>query len=171
MTSTETTTPGTELAAHPHDDWCVVDVHPNIFDLTGKLRAQFYNKTDPAHPVHIVHADQVLVVKVTVVLGGRIVSYLCDTELCVCLAFETCGSGEEFEICRWITLEPCKTLTYEFEIEVAAGTLVSGECGKSYEVCVTLGSRDCCKKPGFIFGSCKHFDLTVMPADVSGTPA
>lgn len=122
-------------------------------------------------PVSFVHEDQVLVVRAQVTLGGKILNYLCNTQLCVCLAFESCGSGPEGEICRWVTLDPCRTNVYDFEFELPAGSLKAGECGKSYEICLTLGSKDCCGKVGFIFGRCNDFDITVLPADVSGTPA
>ena len=97
MTSPTTTTEATK----PNE--CIIDVHPNIFDLTGKLTVDFYNATSPTEPVTFVHEDQVLVVKVRVELGGRILNYLCNTHLCVCLAFESCGSGPEGEICEWQT--------------------------------------------------------------------
>jgi hypothetical protein len=66
MTSPTTTTDATK----PNE--CIIDVHPNIFDLTGKLTVDFYNATNPTGPVTFVHEDQVLVVKVNVELGGRI---------------------------------------------------------------------------------------------------
>jgi len=165
MTSPTTTTEATK----PNE--CIIDVHPNIFDLTGKLTVDFYNATSPTEPVTFVHEDQVLVVKVRVELGGRILNYLCNTHLCVCLAFESCGSGPEGEICEWLMLDPGNTNVYTFEFRLPAGKLPSGECGKSYDICITLGSKDCCGKVGFIFGRCKDFQITVLPADVSGTPA
>jgi hypothetical protein len=150
---------------------CVIDIHRNVFDLSGTLTATFFNKTAPEEPVSFVHEDQVLVVKVTVTLGGKILNYLCNTQLCVCLAFESCGSGPEGEFCKWVTLDPCNRTSYDFEFELPAGYLPSGECGKNYDICITLGSKDCCGKVGFIFGRCKDFDITVVPADVSGVPA
>lgn len=149
---------------------CIIDVHPNVFDLTGELIAEFFNK-DTTEPCGFIHEDQTLVVKVTVTLKGRILNYLCNTKLCVCLAFESCGSGFEGEFTKCKTLDPCKTKVYTFEFEVPGGCLKAGECGKQYELCITLGSKDCCGKVGFIFGSCKDFTITVLPADVSGTPA
>jgi hypothetical protein len=157
----------------PTDDRkvCQIDVHRNLFDLSGTLTTDIYNKTAPNEPVGFVHEDQVLVVKVTVTLAGKILGYLCNTQLCVCLAFESCGSGAEDEFCEWVTLDPCNKTTYEFFFELPANTLKAGSCGKTYEICITLGSKDCCGKVGFIFGRCKDFDITVLPADVSGTPA
>lgn len=154
----------------PATDECVIDIHRNIFDLQGTLTAKFYNQSDMNEPVGFVHEDQVLVVKVTVTLAGKILNYLCNTQLCVCLAFESCGSGPEGEFCQWVTLDPCNKETYDFQFQLPAGTLTSGECGKNYDICITLGSKDCCGKIGFIFGRCKDFDITVLPADVSGTP-
>lgn len=136
------TSPTTTDATQPNE--CIIDVHPNIFDLTGKLTVDFYNETNPTEPITFVHEDQVLVVKVNVELGGRILNYLCNTSLCVCLAFESCGSGPEGEICEWQMLDPCNTNVYCFEFRLPAGHLTAGECGKTYDICITLGSKDCC---------------------------
>ncbi|MGH8897968.1 MAG: hypothetical protein ACRDZ4_13345 [Egibacteraceae bacterium] len=149
---------------------CIIDVHPNVFDLTGELIAEFFN-TVATDPVGVVHEDQTLKVKVTVTLHGRILHYLCNTELCVSLAFESCGSGPEGEFTKWQKLDPCRTNVYTFEFDLPGGVLKAGECGKQYKLCITLGSKDCCGKVGFIFGTCKDFTITVLPADVSGTPA
>lgn len=149
---------------------CTIDVEPKIWDLSGTMTTEFYNKTDPTEPCGMVHEDQALIVKVTVVLKGNILHYLCDTQLCVCLAFESCGSGREGEICKYIKLEgqhdPCTTNTFCFEFELPGGYLSGGECGRQYGICITLGSKDCCGHPGFIFGTCKGIHITVLPAVV-----
>lgn len=156
----------------PGVSWCEIDIHPNLFDLKGTMTTSFYNKSDMKEPTGFIHADQTLVVKTRVSLSGRILSYLCKTQLCVCASFESCGKGIEDDFCDWKTLEdPCKIKDYDFEIEVPANKLTSGHCGKDYTVCVVLGSKDCCGKVGFIFGRCRHFSITVLPADESGLPA
>ena len=55
MTSPTTISPATK----PNE--CVIDVHPNIFDLKGKLTVDLYNATNPEEPVTFVHVDQSLV--------------------------------------------------------------------------------------------------------------
>ena len=52
-----------------------------------------------------------------------------------------------------------------FKIAVPAGTFTPGECGREYELCITLGSRDCCGKVGFVFGSCHEYTITVSPPE------
>ncbi|MGH3515067.1 MAG: hypothetical protein ACRDQI_12955 [Pseudonocardiaceae bacterium] len=147
---------------------CTIDVSPVFLTLTADLSTKVFNVTDPDEPVGFVHEDQDLKVQVTVTLNGTLVNYLCDTELCVCLAFESCGSGPEGEFCQNITLEgdydPCNTHCFVFEFDLPGGTLIAGPCGKQYDICITLGSRDCCGIPGFVFGSCKDFHISVLPA-------
>ena len=43
-----------------------------------------------------------------------------------------------------------------------------GECGREYHLCITLGSRDCCGKVGFVYGSCDAYTLTVSPPQTDG---
>src|SRR6476659_1240800 len=116
---------------------CTIDVSPVFLTLTADLSTKVFNVTDPDEPVGFVHEDQDLKVQVTVTLNGTLVNYLCDTELCVCLAFESCGSGPEGEFCQWLMLDPCNTNVYTFEFRLPAGKLPSGECGKSYDICIT----------------------------------
>lgn len=115
-----------------------------MFTLSATMNTVFSNVTDPTEPVGIVHEDQILRVRTTVTLAGTLVRYLCDTQLCVCLAFESCGSGPEGEFCKTINLEgdndPCITQTFVFEFDLPAHTLVAGECGKQYDICITLAS-------------------------------
>jgi hypothetical protein len=146
---------------------CTLDVHTEVWDLGGTMTASFYNKSDPSEPTGVIHEDETLLVKVTITLTGRIVNYLCKTQIGVGVAFESCGRGADFEYCDWQELDPCERLTYEFEFEVPPGTLRSGECGRQYELCITLSSKDCCGKVGFIFGTCKDINITVLPADVN----
>jgi hypothetical protein len=146
---------------------CKLEPRKNIWDLGGTLTATFADKTDPSEPVGFIDSDQVLLVTVTVKLTGRIKNYLCQTSLCVCLAFEACGPGSTGDFCKTIFLDgqysPCKTDTWVFDFEVPAGTFNPGNCGREYELCITLGSRDCCGKVGFVFGSCHDYTITVSP--------
>ena len=100
-------------------------------------------------------------------LTGNVLNYLCDTSMCVCLAFEACGCGPSGDYCEWIELtgdySPCRTHEWKFVIDVPAGTFNPGECGREYHLCITLGSKDCCGKVGFVYGSCDAYTLTVVP--------
>lgn len=147
--------------------YCELDVHPEIWDLTGTLTGEVIGPN--GEPCKAVHVDQSMKIKVTVELGGRILHYLCNTQIGVSLAFESCGSGVEGEWCKWLTIEPCKPggNTLVFEFEVGRGVLSTSECGRQYEICITVGSKDCCGKVGFIFGTCHDFNITVLPADVN----
>ncbi len=161
---TDTANAGTTL--------CKLEVRPHIWDLAGTMTATFADKSNPGEPVGFIDSNQVLLVTVTVTLTGRIRYYLCDTTLCVCLAFSACGPGSTGDFCKTIYLEgansPCNTDKWDFEFEIPAGTFNPGECGREYELCITLGSRDCCGKVGFVFGSCHEFHLTVSPPETDG---
>ncbi len=150
-------------------DPCVLETRPHIWDLGGTLAATFTDKADPSGEVKFIDSDQVLVVTVTVTLTGRIRYYLCDTTLCVCLAFEACGPGSTGDFCKTILLEgansPCNTEEWVFEFEVPAGTFTPGDCGRDYTLCITLGSKDCCGKVGFVIGSCHDYTITVSPPE------
>jgi hypothetical protein len=146
---------------------CTLVPKKNIWDLGGTLTATFADKSDPSEPVGFIAVDQILLVTVTVTLTGRIKNYLCQTSLCVCLAFEACGPGSTGDFCKTIFLDgansPCQTSTWVFDFEVPAGTFSPGNCGREYNLCITLGSRDCCDKAGFVFGSCHDYTITVTP--------
>ena len=68
-------------------------LRPHIWDLGGTMTATFADKSDPGEPVGFINSDQVLEITVTVTLTGKILNDLCNTSLCVCLAFEACQSG------------------------------------------------------------------------------
>jgi hypothetical protein len=137
---------------------CILEPRPHIWDLGGTMTATFADKSNPAEPVGFINSNQVLQVTVTVTLTGKILNYLCNTSLCVCLAFEACGCGPSGDICEWIKLtgddSPCRTNVWTFVFDVPAGTFNPGECGREYHLCITLGSKDCCGKVGFVYGSC-----------------
>ena len=146
---------------------CTLEPRPHIWDLGGTMTAQFADKSNPAEPVGFIDANQELEVTVTVTLTGKILNYLCNTKLCVCLAFTACGSPSYGDFCEWIELtgdnSPCTRNVFTFVIDVPAGTFNPGECGREYTLCITLGSKDCCGKVGFVFGSCDQYKITVTP--------
>ncbi|MGH3867648.1 MAG: hypothetical protein ACRDQ4_16230 [Pseudonocardiaceae bacterium] len=145
----------------------MLDVEPQVWDLHATVTAVYFDKTDPDEPIGIIHANQTLVVKVTIVLSGKSLHYLCDTELCVCLAYDACGIDVEGQICKTIKLEgeydPCNTGTFVFKFEIPPNTLTAGDCGTQYDICLTISSKDCCGDFGFLFGCCKDFDICVLP--------
>jgi len=147
---------------------CTLEPRPHIWDLSGTITASFADKSDPGEPVGFINANDVLQVTVTVTLKGKVLNYLCNTSLCVCLAFEACGCGPSGDFCQQIDLidanSPCKTNVWTFVIDVPAGTFSPGECGREYSLCITLGSKDCCGKVGFVYGSCNAYTITVVPA-------
>ena len=146
---------------------CTLETRPHIWDLGGTMTATFVDKSYPTVPTRFIDSDHDLLVTVTVNLTGKILYYLCNTSLCVCLAFEACGRGSSEDFCQTIYLDgaysPCETNEWEFKFDIPAGTFSPGECGREYELCITLGSRDCCGKVGFVFGSCHEFTITVTP--------
>jgi hypothetical protein len=164
--TTDTTSTGTEK--------CVLETRPHIWDLGGTMEAKFADQSNPDEPVGFIDTNQTLLVTVTVTLTGRIKNYLCNTSLCMCLAFEACGPGSSGDFCKTIYLDgkdsPCQTDTWVFEFVVPPDTFSPGCCGREYTLCITLGSKDCCGKVGFVFGSCHDYKLTVSPAQTDGTP-
>ena len=146
---------------------CTLETRSHIWDLTGTMSAIFADKLFPSVPIRYIDADHDLQVTVTVTLSGKILYYLCNTSLCVNLAFEACGHGSCGDFCAEICLDgvnsPCQTNVWEFKIDVPAGTFLPGYCGREYELCITLGSKDCCGKVGFVFGSCHEYTITVSP--------
>ena len=147
--------------------WCTLETRPHVWDLGGNLRATFANKKDPTRDVKFIDCEETLLVTVTVCLTGRIRYYLCDTHLCVNLAFQACGHGSCGDCCKTICLEgpysPCCTDEWKFEFEIPPNTFSPGECGREYELCITLGSKDCCGKVGFVFGCCHEYTITATP--------
>jgi hypothetical protein len=129
---------------------CTLEPRPLIWDLGGTMTATFRDKSNPAEPVGFINSNQVLEVTVTVSLTGNILNYLCNTWMCVCLAFEACGCGPSGDYCDWIELtgasSPCSTQVWTFVIDVPAGTFNPGECGREYHLCITLGSMG--ERPG-----------------------
>jgi len=148
---------------------CVLESRPHIWDLGGTMTATFADKSNPAEPVGFIDSNQTLLVTVTVTLTGRIRYYLCNTSLCVGLAFEACGRGSSGDFCKTIVLEgadsPCQTDQWVFEFEIPPGTFTTCDCGREYTLCITLGSKDCCGKVGFVFGSCHDYTITVSPPE------
>lgn len=149
-------------------DRCQLEVLPHIWDLHGTMHAEFFDASNPPLPVGFIEADQTLEVVVTVELAGKILNYLCETTLCVCLAFEACGRAPSGDFCEQIYLtgpnSPCKVNTWVFRFTVPPNTFEPGQCGREYHLCITLGSRDCCGKVGFVYGSCDAYRLTVTPS-------
>ena len=146
---------------------CKLDIHKEVWDLGGVMTAEFYDVA--GHPCRVVHENDEIRIVVVLKLTGRILNYLCNTKICVQVAFESCGTGPEDSVHQWKVLNPCAPGgdRYEFDFRIPAGRLTAGECGTQYELCITVGSKDCCDKVGFIFGTCKDFDITVLPADVN----
>jgi hypothetical protein len=146
---------------------CVLEPRREIWDLRGEMTATFADESNPSEPVGFITSNQTLLVTVTVTLKGRIRYYLCNTTLCVNLAFEACGQGALGDCCKHIVLDgdnsPCQTDKWVFDFEIKPGTLTTGECGREYTLCITLGSKDCCGQVGFIFGSCHDYTITVSP--------
>jgi hypothetical protein len=169
--ATAETAPPAEIAGNPiivGTTKCVLEPRPQIWDLRGELTAIFYDKSDLSEPVGFINSDQVLEVRVTVTLTGKIRNYLCGTTLCCCLAFEACGCGPSGDYCQTIELTgkngPCeKKDGWVFIFDVPANTFSAGECGREYHLCITLGSKDCCGKVGFVYGMCNEFTITVVP--------
>lgn len=147
---------------------CTLEIDPKIWDLGGTMTATFADPSDPDEPIGFLDADHALQVTVTVSLTGKILNYLCNTRLCVCLAFEACGCPSYGDFCEWIELtgpnSPCNTNVFTFVFNVPANTFNPGECGRQYTLCITLGSKDCCGQVGFIFGSCAAYTIDVTPA-------
>jgi hypothetical protein len=155
---------------------CKLEVRPEIWDLRGQMWATFAVEGGPSMPTGFMNSNQELQVTVTVELEGNILNYLCETRMCVCLAFEACGCAPvERDLYKCIVLtdgqSPCRTHRWEFVIDVPPGTFNPGRCGREYKLCITLGSQDCCGKVGFVYGSCDAYKITVVPPQTDDAPA
>jgi hypothetical protein len=154
---------------------CRLEVRPEIWDLSGEMYAAFSVEGSPPMPTGFMNSNQTLQVVVTVELQGNILNYLCETRMCVCLAFEACGCAPvERDLYKCIILTgdqgPCRTHHWEFVIDVPPGTFNPGRCGREYTLCITLGSQDCCGKVGFVYGSCDMYKITVVPPQTDDAP-
>jgi hypothetical protein len=153
----------------PVKEPCQLDIHKEIWDLTGTLTAETSDASNPNEPSGVIHTDQTLHVVVTLTLGGKILNYLCNTQVGVGLGFESCGPGVEFDESDWKTLEPCapggNVIVFTFDVPGSAFGTVP-DTGREYTLCITVGSKDCCGKSGFLYGHCHDFHITVLPADV-----
>jgi hypothetical protein len=157
------------------DKRCTLEVRPEIWDLRGEMWATFSVEGSPPMPSGFMNSNQTLQVVVTVALQGNILNYLCETKMCVCLAFEACGCAPvEKDLYKCICLtgdqSPCRRKQWEFVIDVPPGTFDPGRCGREYKLCITLGSKDCCGKVGFVYGSCDAYKITVVPPQQDDAP-
>jgi len=167
-----------EIADAAVERKCKLEVRPEIWDLSGEMYATFSVEGNPPMPTGFMNSNQTLQVVVTVELQGNILNYLCETCMCVCLAFEACGCAPvESDLYKCIKLtgdqSPCqkKPPRWEFVIDVPSGTFNPGRCGREYKLCITLGSKDCCGKVGFVYGSCDAYKITVVPPQTDDAPA
>ncbi len=141
---------------------CEVEIHPTAFDLGAQMWYELVEYDTPHPPVTIIHSNQAFGVRVKVKLTGTILHWLCGT-LGVQVAFESCGSGAEGEYIDEKALVPCGDGLYEFLVLIPANTLKAGKFGKSYELCITLGSIDACGHAGLAFGHCHDFSVMIAP--------
>jgi hypothetical protein len=144
---------------------CVIEIESKVWDLSAVMDVEIFETENPHGPQNIIHEDQDFLVRVHLQLKGRILHYLCGS-LCVVVGFESCGTGCEIDLDVDQALDPCGNGEYYFNIPVRGGTLKAGRCSKSYDVCVSLGSFDYCKHPGFVFGRCEDIGITIVPAVV-----
>jgi hypothetical protein len=122
--------------------------------LQGNVKAALY-EVGGKDPVNIIQSDQDAEVRVEIEFGGRLARLFCLT-WCVCVAFESCGSGSENEICKEdIKWDPCKEEKTVVTIRIPAGTLEPKKCGGVYGLCVTVTAKDQCGYPAPIAAMCK----------------
>ena len=146
--------------------YCEFEIDPHDCDLWGYIRASVHEKDDPEgkHDAKtIIACDEDWYVKVKWRLWGGLMHHLCGY-FCVCVYLESIGPGEDYSLpcdeddkpcIEWIKMDPCGDGYYEVICRVPKGTVDCGDCGKLYEVAVTLTSFDYCKNPGHIAAYCK----------------
>jgi len=118
----------------------------------------------------IIAENESLSVLVRLCIKGDLRRHLCG-ELCLKLAWESCGSAPEGEVKHWIELDPClpEDKCYEHTFTLPGSTFQAGDCGTMYCFCVTMSSRMKCEDgrtyTGLIHGFCKELCcIMVRPA-------
>ena len=103
-------------------------------------------------------------------IEGELRRHLCG-ELCIQLAWESCGPAKEGQVTQWIDMDPCMAddECYEYTFRLPGGTFEAGECGTVYCFCVTVSSRKRCPDgrvyTGLIHGFCRDICcIMVRPA-------
>ena len=145
------------------DNACDFQLEPYICDLNGNISIEVQD-LDSLQPTTVVDCEKGAKVTVRWDIEGKIKAHLCG-QWCVCVHLESMGPGPELSVknpCATLEWEPCNDGGWEYEvvipqdIDVPAGEdLCADNCGRLYQVGVTLTSRDGCGEPGHIAAYCK----------------
>jgi hypothetical protein len=146
--------------------YCEFEIDPVDCSLSGYINASVYEGGPPEgkqDPTTIVSCNEDLYVKVEWQLYGHLVQHLCGY-FCVCVYLESIGPGKDYSLdcdntgqpcLDLIEMNPCGDGKYEAICRIPANSIDCGDCGRLYEIAVTLTSLNYCKKPGHIAAYCK----------------
>lgn len=135
---------------------CAFEVPESILmNLKGSVSYQFLEKGG-IDPTNIITSEQESLVRVDITFGGKL-SHLFSLTWCVCVAFESHGSGPEGELCvKDIPWNPCRDGDVTtVDVVVPAGYLPAKECGAVYNITVTVTAKDQCGHPAPIAALCR----------------
>lgn len=149
---------------------CYIEIPPQMcLDLKAKVTAEF-GEVGGISPSDIIHCNQASYVNVKFDFSacGDIKRLLCGN-LCVCVAWESCGPGPEDKQCKTIPFTLCDKDEYVLRFDFPANTfpcpVPTGDCGTLYCLCLTWTMLDNCPqpKPMPIGGYCKGPCVLVLP--------
>lgn len=145
---------------HEHPNFkCDFEIDPFDSKLDGSMRATIYEEGEVGPQKHI-RIDRKVFVDVEWFLHGHLTRHLCGT-WCIGVHFESVGKGKEYSFGPYdVKMKPCGDGHYRYVVEIEAGKIKAGDCGKVYLTAVTLTSRDKCGDPGHIRAFCQ--DGSVM---------
>ncbi len=150
---------------------CEIEIPAQMcIDLKAKMTAEFYEK-DGKSPVNIIRCNQASGVRLTFDFSecSDLKRLLCGN-MCIKVAYESCGGGPEDSIVKWVKFDLCNKEKYELDIEFPAKffcptPLPKDDCGTVFCLCISVVLFDNCDepKPIGIGAYCKGPCILVMP--------
>ncbi|MBP6820941.1 MAG: hypothetical protein KA368_05330 [Acidobacteria bacterium] len=150
---------------------CYIEIPAQMcVDLKAKMTAEFY-ETGGTAPASIIRCNQASGVKVKFDFtdSSELKRLLCGN-LCVKVAYESCGKGAEDSVVKWVKFQLCDKLVYEMDIEFPANyfcpePLPIEDCGTVFCLCISVVLFDDCRppKPIGVGAYCKGPCILVMP--------
>jgi hypothetical protein len=137
-------------------------------DLKAKVTANFYEGKGIT-PTNIIRCNSESRAEIVFDFtdSSELKRLLCG-KICVCLAWESCGTAPEGKKCKTIEFNLCKNLKPSVEFSFPSDCFKcpdpsTGECGDLYSLCITAAFLDCENKPVGIGAYCKGPYIYVMP--------
>lgn len=136
-------------------------------DLKASVKADFYAGTG-REPSTVIRCNESSSATITFDFSGSsdLKRLLCG-KICVCIAWESCGSASEGKKCQTIDFNLCNndkpSVTFNFPTDCFKCPESPQDCGDLYCLCITAAFLDCNGKPIGIGAYCKGPCIYVMP--------